>query len=226
MKANDEKAGYRCLTPKEIGDAVARFRKANGMKQITLAYEAGRIQERTIQRLERGEQVSQETLRKVAKALRLDENVFVGPRYVPTLEEALQNAKRFLSEVQIIDAKELTTVHDCGALFSAHAYLVDDTNVAPTHASEIAGFKDQLQDWGDIYGSISQTERLRACEAVLAAAQKLGVAGYRLLYAVYETDDEFRVATVLPVPKSDDLFNQLKQLIVPRKFMPMMANLF
>jgi transcriptional regulator with XRE-family HTH domain len=109
MKANDEKGVYRCLTPKEIGDAVARFRKANGMKQITLAYEAGRIQERTIQRLERGEQVSEETLRKVAEALRLDENAFIGPRYVPTQEEAFQNAERFLSEVRIIDAKELTT---------------------------------------------------------------------------------------------------------------------
>jgi transcriptional regulator with XRE-family HTH domain len=220
MKANNEKGAFRCLTPKEIGDAVAGFRKANGMKQITLAYEAGRIQERTIQRLERGEQVSEDTLRKVAKALRLDEDSFIGPRYVPTQEEALQNAAKFLSEARVIDAKELTTAQDCGALFNAHAYLVDDTNVNSSQA-EIAAFKDQLQDWGDIYSSLSHTERLSACEAVLASGKTIGAAGYRLLYGVYETDDEFRVTTVLLVPKGNETFDQLKQLIVPRKFMSM-----
>ncbi len=218
MEENSKKGTFRCLTPEEIGDAVVRFRKARGMKQITLAYEAGRIQERTIQRLERGELVSEDTLRKVAKALRLDENAFVGPRYVPTQEEVLQNAERFLAEVQVIDAKELTAVHDCAALFTAHTYLVDDTN-APTHAAEIAAFKDQLQDWGDIYSSISHTERLSACESVLGNVRAISAAGYQLLYGVYETEEKFRVATVVILPKSDDAFNQLKQLIVPRKFM-------
>ena len=221
MKTNDDKGVFRCLTPKEIGDAVAQFRKASGMKQITLAYEAGRIQERTIQRLERGEQVSEDTLRKVAKALRLAEDAFIGPRYIPTQEEALKNAEKFLSEVRVIDAKELTTVQDCGVLFNAHAFLVDDTNVNSAHALEVAALKDELQDWGDIYSSISHTERLSASEAVLTNAKTIGAAGYRLLYGVYETDDKFRVATVLIVPKGNETFDQLKQLIVPRKFMSM-----
>jgi transcriptional regulator with XRE-family HTH domain len=221
METNNNKGVFRCLTPNEIGKAVATFRKASGMKQITLAYEAGRIQERTIQRLERGEQVSEDTLRKVAKALRIDESSFIGPRYVPTEEEALENATKFLSEVQIIDAKELITAQDCGTLFTAHAYLVDDTNVAHMHGAEIAVFKDQLQDWGDIYESISHTERFRACESVLENVRAIAAAGHRLLYAVYETEDKFRVSTVVILPKGDDALNQLKQLIVPKNFMSM-----
>lgn len=41
------KGEFRNLTPVEIGNAVANFRKMAGMKQITLAHEAT-VTERTI----------------------------------------------------------------------------------------------------------------------------------------------------------------------------------
>jgi transcriptional regulator with XRE-family HTH domain len=94
---------YRCLTPKEIGDAVAMFRKMAGMKQLTLALEAG-VTERTVQRIENGEKVNEESLRKIAEAFRMEETSFVGPRNILSKEEAWEKTKAQLDDLKLIDA--------------------------------------------------------------------------------------------------------------------------
>jgi len=81
MTTAEKQNEYRCLTPQEIGNAVTMFRKMAGMKQLTLALEAG-VTERTVQRIENGDKVNEESLRKIAKAFRMDENSFIGPREV------------------------------------------------------------------------------------------------------------------------------------------------
>jgi transcriptional regulator with XRE-family HTH domain len=126
-KSGVEKRGvYRNLTPQEIGHAVTTFRKLLGMKQLTLAVEA-RIDERTVQRIERGEKVNDDTLRKVAKALRMEEGSFLGPRYVATREEAAANV---FSEVCVVEMNDLTTVQDWLAVLGAHGYIVADEHVS------------------------------------------------------------------------------------------------
>jgi transcriptional regulator with XRE-family HTH domain len=66
------KGEHRRLTPKEIDSMVRQVRKMLGWKQIVLALDA-RVHERTVQRIEHGEKVDDESLRKIAKALRLSE---------------------------------------------------------------------------------------------------------------------------------------------------------
>ena len=211
---------YRRPTPQEIGQAVMTFRKAIGMKQLSLALEAG-VDERTVQRIERGEKVNDDTLRKIAKALRLQEDAFVGLRYIPTSEEAVAEAEKMLSQVMMIEASEFRTVKDCDAMLNALGYLVDDRHVAAELAHEVAVFKDLVQDWGDIYKEISHTEQLEACESVLKQAQKIAEAGYDMRYGVYTTEDNFRISTLVFLPKQDDRSAQVKQLIVPRRFTEM-----
>jgi transcriptional regulator with XRE-family HTH domain len=81
--ANPESPAEYCVqTPEEFADMVVRVRKGLGWKQFTLADEAG-VNERTIQRLEQGERVNNETFRKVAKALRLPENALAEPDSSP-----------------------------------------------------------------------------------------------------------------------------------------------
>lgn len=210
----------RRLLPQEIGKAVAMFRKAADMKQFTLAFEAG-VDERTVQRIERGEKVNDDTLRKIAKALRLQEDAFVGLRYVPTSEEAIVEAEKMLSQVLMIEASEFRTVKDCDALLSTLGYLVDDRHVAAHLVHEVAVLKDLIQDWGDIYREISHTEQVEACESVLKQAQKIEEAGYGMRYGVYTTEDNFRVSTLVILPKQDDRAAQVKQLVVPRRFTEM-----
>ena len=77
---------FRCLTPSEIGECVVWCRKAAGWKQLTLAIEA-RLNERTVQRLEQGVNVDDDSLRKIARAFHLKEDVFLAPRYIWTEDE-------------------------------------------------------------------------------------------------------------------------------------------
>jgi transcriptional regulator with XRE-family HTH domain len=220
MMDNTKQGENRRLMPQEIGQAVAMFRKVVGMKQLTLALEAG-VDERTVQRVERGEKVNDDTLRRIAKALRIQEDAFVGMRYVPTSEEAVAEAEKMLSQVLMVEANVFSTVKDCDAVLSALGYLVDDRHVAADLAREVATFKDLLQDCGDIYREISNTEQVEACESVLKQAQKIEEAGYGMRYAVYTTDDKFRISALVILPKHDDRAAQVKQLVVPRRFTEM-----
>jgi transcriptional regulator with XRE-family HTH domain len=140
------KGEFRNLTPAEIGKAVANFRKMAAMKQITLAHEA-RVTERTIQRIEQGEKVNDETLRQVGQALRVKPDSFIGPQYVLNDNDARAQAEKMLSEVLIIDANDLTTLKDCAAVLDTHGYFVDDRSAGDELAHQIAVLRDTLQDW-------------------------------------------------------------------------------
>jgi transcriptional regulator with XRE-family HTH domain len=217
MTETTKQGEYRRLTPQEIGQAVTTFRKVIGMKQLTLALEAG-VNERTVQRIERGEKVDDETLRKIAKALRMQEDAFIGMRYVPTPEEAVAEAEKMLSQVLMIEASEFRTVKDCDALLNAMGYFVDDRHVVAELAHEIAALKDLILDWGDIYKEIPHINQAEACESVLQQAQKIANAGYIMRYGVYTTEDNFRVSALVFLSKQDDRSAQVKQLLVPRRF--------
>src|SRR5882762_8476361 len=117
-KAENHK-NYRCPTPQEIGDAVVMFRKMAGMKQFTLAHEAG-VTERTVQRIENGEKVNEESLRRIAKAFRMEENSFIGPRKILAPEEAWEKTKKQLEGLRLIDAQRFATLKDAEAVLGTH----------------------------------------------------------------------------------------------------------
>jgi len=135
---------YRCLTPKEIGDAVAMFRKMAGMKQLTLALEAG-VTERTVQRIENGEKVNDESLQRIAKAFRMDDTSFIGPREVLSKEKAWEKTKEQLEAVKLIDAHGFASLKDAEAMLGTHGMMIDDHFVTDEAAEELADFKDQLR---------------------------------------------------------------------------------
>jgi len=72
MAISDDLRNRRCEQHDygELSAAVVSERRRRGWKQFALADEAG-VNERTIQRLERGDKVNKETVRKVMSALRL-----------------------------------------------------------------------------------------------------------------------------------------------------------
>ena len=83
----ETKGSFRRLTKEEIAQAVKRFRKALDMKQYTLAVEAG-IDERTVQRIEAGNEVSDESLARIAKVFGGAADLFTAPRLIMTEEQA------------------------------------------------------------------------------------------------------------------------------------------
>jgi len=221
MTTTENPNDYRCLTPQEIGTAVAMFRKTAGMKQLTLALEAG-VTERTVQRIENGEKVNEESLQRIAKAFRMDENSFIGPRKILAPEEAWEKTKKQLENLKLIEALRFVTLKDAEAVLGTHGMVIDDHFVTDEAAGESASFKDLLCGWNDVYSMMdSQEEKLNACRSLLSAAKKLEARGYVIRYGVYNTDDNYRLATMLFARKADDALCAVKQLFVPNRFTEM-----
>jgi transcriptional regulator with XRE-family HTH domain len=212
---------YRCLTPQEIGRAVTMFRHAAGMKQITLAMEAG-VTERTVQRIERGEKVNEDSLRAIARAFRMDENSFFGPRQVLSDEDAIAQTLKQLEGLIVIEAHRFATLKDAEAVLGTHGMVLQDQAISDDAAEELAEFRDLLRDWNDLYSSLcSNTEKLQASRSVLDGAKKLEARGYVIRYGVYNTADDFRLVAISIVRKADDALCAVKQLVVPNRFTEM-----
>lgn len=207
----------RTLTAEEIASGVSNFRRFAGWKQVTLAYEA-RVSERTIQRLERGEKVDDETLRGVAKALKLPEDAFIGPRYIPKAEEVFATVKSTLENYLVGDVCAFSSARDFERILGAHGYLVDDGATDDTVAEQVAEFKELLQDWGDIYSELPETGKLDARRVLLTKVREIEEKGYSGRFGVYVTDDDLAIAVVIFLKKNDTHRCGLKQFVVPRRF--------
>jgi transcriptional regulator with XRE-family HTH domain len=216
---------YRCLTPQEIGTAVTMFRHAAGMKQITLAMEAG-VTERTVQRIERGEKVNDDSLRAIARVFRMDENSFFGPRDVLSEEEAIAHTLNKLEGLMVIEAHRFATLKDAEAVLGTHGMLMQDRDVSDDAAEDVANFRDLLREWNDAYSCLdSNVEKLRASRSVLDAAKKLEARGYVIRYGVYNTTDDFQLVGISIARKADDDLCAVKQLVVPNRFTEMAHEL-
>jgi hypothetical protein len=100
--------------------------------------------------------------------------------------------------------------------------VIDDHFVADDAAGEAASFKDLLRDWNDAYSVMySQEEKLNARRSLLSAAKKLEARGYVIRYGAYESDDSYRLATMLFARKADDALCEVRQLFVPSRFTEM-----
>jgi transcriptional regulator with XRE-family HTH domain len=221
MTTQDQSNEYRCLTPEEIGKAVAMFRNLAGIKQLTLALEAG-VTERTVQRIENGEKVNEESLRRIAKALRMDENSFIGPRQMQSHEQAFEQTKKWLEGVKLIDAYRFAALKDAEAVLGTHGMIVDDHFVTDDAADEVASFKDLLQGWNDVYAELfTHGEKLEACRSLVEGAQQVEARGYVIRYGVYMTEDKYRFVSVLIARRTDDALCEVKQMFVPNRFSEM-----
>jgi len=211
----EDRGCYR-LTPNDIAEGVVFFRKQAGWKQFALAAEAG-VNERTVQRIERGEKVSGESLRRVASALHLEENVFLKPVPLPTVEER-EKAEREVAELTQIEARGLTTLSHCETALTAHILCFVDHLVSENLADSLAEFKDSLRDWSDVWSDLAYVDRLEASRSLLAMSERLETAGYATHYGVYTTEDRwrFRVAVLVFVPVRDGRTPSATQLILPR----------
>ena len=197
------------------------FRQNAGMKQITLAMEAG-VTERTVQRIERGEKVNDDSLRAIARAFRMDENSFLGPRQVLSEEDAFEQTMKKLEGLMVIDAHRFATLKDAEAVLGTHGMVLQDQAISDNAAEELAEFRDLLRDWNDLYSSLcSNVEKLRASRSVLDAAKQLEARGYVIRYGVYKTTDDFQLVAISIVRKADDDICAVKQLVVPNRFTEM-----
>src|SRR5262245_44269259 len=89
----------RQFTPCEVGLVIKVCRKSMGLKREALALSA-RVVDKTIQRAEAGERVSEKSSRRIARALGLPPDTFTMQRFMPhpTSPEEVQRRERVLNE--------------------------------------------------------------------------------------------------------------------------------
>ncbi len=106
----------------EIGVMIRAFREGQGVKRAVLAAEAN-MSEKTLERAEGGQGISEDSCRRIARALGLQEDVFVGERYIPAPEEAMRMLEQKDKERRATHSPsavaELTGVRDVLPLFRA-----------------------------------------------------------------------------------------------------------
>ncbi len=223
MQIDNQRGEFRRFTPSEICTVVTTFRRSFDMKQITLAFEA-QVSERTIQRIEQGEKVDDETLRRVAKALKLPEDAFVAAHYIPSADEITAQVKNANENFQIIEIRAFAVAKDLDAVLGSQGWLIDDSSCEGMAASEMAELKDSLQDWNCVYDDIRHTERLHVCGELLGRIQEIERKGLVARFGTYRTEDDFTVATIIFVKEDPEQSCLLTQAVVPRRFARMASR--
>jgi transcriptional regulator with XRE-family HTH domain len=197
---------FRRFTSREIGLFIRDCRERMGLKRLALAAEVG-VSEKTLERAESGEGVSEETCRRIAVALGLKPESFTGEMFIPsatTAEEFRQNELRLREEQQrthfAVSIHELRRARDVLALFGTQAFLGDGSNVADEHLQQFTELKVAMSEWNDLAADIPESESLAAAEAILKDIQALEARGYVLKGSVverYVTGGPFQTRTAL-----------------------------
>src|ERR1700733_4944792 len=172
---------YRRLSPAEIGLMIRLFRGGRGIKRGALSADA-HVSEKTNERAEHGESIAEESRKRIAKALSIDEEALIRELYVPTTEEAEQLVKQQTEERErthsAVAIRELRAVRDVLPLFESAALFGDSQYVQESHLRAFAELKQSLVDWSDIAGDISEPQRIDAAESLLREVRDLEVLGY------------------------------------------------
>ena len=224
MQPEKNTGTYKRPEPDIIAYIVKQMRTNLEWKQFTLADEAG-VTGRTIERIEAGERVSDDTLNKIAKALKLRENTFTEPRYCHSAEELEEMAKKAKEDYTTTELHDLTSEGELETLLDAHAHLVDGSAVDESMAENIAALKDHVQDCGDIYSDVPHTSRLEFRRYLLGMIREIKAGGYTARWGRYRSDDGFNTG-VLVFLKTPDLQKpeHFRHIIVPRSLMRSLAR--
>jgi transcriptional regulator with XRE-family HTH domain len=180
---------YRKPTPVEIGILVRALRDQRGIKRAALAADA-HISEKSLERIEGGVGVRDETYRRIARALGFNGKAFITAAYIPTIEELAEQFRREQEEIRqthnSVAVEALSDPRQLLHLFQSEAMIVDDHHVASKDLDAVAAFKDNLRDWSDIAADIPETARLDAARQLLADARTIERSGYEIRVGMTE----------------------------------------
>jgi transcriptional regulator with XRE-family HTH domain len=223
------KGEFRRPKPDEVAMTVRLFRKARGIKQANLAASAG-VVERTLERLEAGKSVGDETYRRVATALGLDGTAFTAERYISTVEEAIERVVRQSEELERsytrIPVSRVADPRQILQLFGNHALLFDDSNIKVEHLEPTAEAKQLISDWGDIASELDERGKLTAAKEVLETLQQIEALGYVVKIGAIESHpapgrDGWNVGLVIVFPRPANAHESLPSEVLLKNEMKM-----
>ena len=172
---------YRRFTAAEVGMTIRMFREGRGIKRAVLAVDAN-MSEKTLERAEAGQGISEESCRRVARALGLPEDMFVASHYVPAPEEAGRLLKQAAdardAKYHSVAVAELKGVRDVLALFRADALLGGDQNVADDHIKDFGELKEAWWEWNAVSEDIGEAGLVDGARSYLAEVRGFEARGY------------------------------------------------
>ncbi len=206
----DDRDALFIPSPQEIAALVTAWRRSRNWKQETLAQFAA-VSLSTVERIERGEVVSTETLDRVAVALDFKEGDFHRPRPGRCIDESLLQTMRFFEGKMGVPCVPLKTQPQAATLLNCNAYLVDDGRCTPDAAEAIASLRENLGFYRsalhDPMGLDEPVKKREIYTSLLADVQAVERRGHMALHATYDADSRFgrvKVAVIAFFPKLTD----------------------
>jgi transcriptional regulator with XRE-family HTH domain len=180
---------YRRFTSDEVGRLIRWYREHLDIKRAVLAA-AANMSEKTLERAEAGQGISEEYVRRIARALGIDGEILVSELFVPAFTP--DEVERFWRRrIEDLDAKysrmvvaELKGVRDALKLFNANALLADDKHVAEQDMLAFAELKQSCMDSGDVGCEMEEQQLVQAGQSFLAEVRSFEQRGYVLRYGV------------------------------------------
>lgn len=175
------KGEYRRLTSAEVGVMIRMLRQSQGIKRAVLAADA-HMSEKTLERAESGQGISEEYSCRIARALGLQESTFVAEQYIPAPDEAEQMLKKQDEKLRATHqpqtVAEINGIRDVLPLFRCALFFADDQNVMEADLEAFAGLQTDLWEWNAISGEISEVERVRGAQSFLDQIRSFESLGY------------------------------------------------
>ncbi len=171
----------------EISSFIKLFRDMYELKQEFLA-ERANISLRTLERAESGKEKdrpSDNSLKRIAKALMLEEDFFTKIHAIKTKEESEREAReREKNYTKIVLTKSTNAKDIINRLSGSHMYWSDVLINENDEAEELAAnLVDYLQDLGDSLDDISETNKLEMRRELQRMIDELEVHGFVVYHA-------------------------------------------
>ncbi|MGH6811787.1 MAG: helix-turn-helix domain-containing protein [Methylocella sp.] len=208
--------------PELIGFCVRWERGLQQWKRSTLA-DFACVSVSTIERVERGEKVSEEALDRIARGLGREPGYFTAPRYRLGPEQAVASLVETFGEMQPVAVAPMNTHRQVREAASCHAFLMHRPDVPEDYDADLAN----LTEWLDLACFVLSTkiERTSASERgrrdlysdILGCIREIEKRGLTVLSGVMNAPQEgvpdWKVAVISVTPKLSDPGASKRRLI-------------
>jgi transcriptional regulator with XRE-family HTH domain len=213
--------------PETIGFFVRWERDLRQWKKSTLADFAG-VSISTIERVERGEKVSDEVLDRIAEGLGREPGYFTAPRFRLGPEQTAARLVETFGEMEAVAVAPMNTHRQVRETASCHAFLMHRPDVPEMYDADL----DNLAEWLDLASFILSREFESAPEPergrrdlyndILRCIREIEKRGLTVLSGVMNAPQEgipdWKVAIISVTPKlSDPGALKRKHVLVDRR---------
>jgi transcriptional regulator with XRE-family HTH domain len=197
--------------PELIGICVRWERGLRQWKRSTLA-DFARVSVSTIERVERGEKVSDEALDRIAQGLGYEPGRFTAPRLRLDPEQAAASLVETFGEMEAVAVAPMNTHRQVREAARCHAFLMHRPDVPEVYDADLAN----LTEWLDLacftaeFGRVSTSKRGKRdlYNDILGRIREIEKRGLTVLSGVMNAPQEgipdWKVAVISVTPKLSD----------------------